>query len=98
MTLLAQLAIQSTYVTLDTSNEQSISITLRVLDEIGRRLFSWDGDERDTLVGGLEPDDLGAFDDLGTLFLAMIAFTLAALSLLLFLRGSRRGPEKTKSA
>ena len=77
----------STYVTFDTSDEKLVCIRLRVLNEVRGRLLSRNSNEGNTLVGGLEPHDLGTLDG-PTRLIALIALPLAALSLLLFLRGS----------
>jgi hypothetical protein len=76
-------------VTLDASNEKLVSVCLRVLDKVCGCLFCGDGNERDTLISWLEPDDLGAFDRSPRLITA-VTFALTTFSLL-FLLGSSRG-------
>lgn len=78
-----------TYVTLDASDKEFVDIGLRVLNEIGRCLLSRDGYQRHTLIGGLEPDDLGTLDRSTTGFIATVTFTFSTLGFLLFLGGSR---------
>jgi hypothetical protein len=80
----------STYMSLNTRNEQLINIRLRVLDEIGGCLFCGDGNERHPLIGGLEPNNLGAFNGSTSWFVPTITFPLASLRLLLLFGGSRR--------
>ena len=77
----------STYVALNAGDEQLVGVRLRVLNEVRRRLLSGNSNEGNTLVGGLEPHDLETLDG-PTRLIALIALPLAALSLLLFLRGS----------
>ena len=90
--------IVDTYVTLDAGDKQLVGIRLRVLHEVRRRLLGGNGNEGNTLVSRLEPDDLGTLD--GTLLglLAGYPLALAALSLLLLLGSGRRGTQKTKCA
>ena len=87
-----------TYVTLDTGDEQFVGIGLRVLNEVWGSLLRGDGNERHTLVGRLEPDNLRSFDWPTPQFLSAVAFTFPALSLLLFFRGSRGWTQETKRA
>jgi hypothetical protein len=75
--------------TLDAGDEQLVDIGFRVLNEIRGCLFGRNGDERDTLVRGLEPNDLGAFNWATTGFFSTITFTFTAFCLLLFLGRSR---------
>lgn len=74
--------------TLDAGNKELVSICIRVLHEVRRSLLGRDGDQGYTLVGGLEPDDLGALDRAAR-FIATVTLTLATLCFLLFLGGGR---------
>ena len=78
-----------TYMTLDAGNKELVCIRIGVLHEVRRGLLSRDGDQGYTLVGGLEPDDLGPFDGTAGL-VALVALPLTTLRLLFFL-GGRRG-------
>lgn len=84
--------------TLDAGDEQSIHICLRVLDEVGRGLFSWDGYQRHSLVGGLEPNNLGTFYRCPARLVTTIALTLTTLCLLFLLGGSRGWTQEPQSA
>lgn len=84
--------------TLDTGDEQLVRICFRVLNEVRRCLFSWDSNEWHTLVGGLKPDDLRAFNGSTSGFITTVTFTFPALSLLLLLSRGRRGSQKAESA
>jgi hypothetical protein len=75
--------------TLDTRNKESVSVCLRVLNEVGRGLLSGDRNERDALVGRLEPDDLRPFRGLLFVILGTITLTFTSFSFLFFLRGRR---------
>ena len=75
--------------TLDASNEKFVGVRFRVLNEVDRCLFRGDGDEGDTFIGWLEPDDLGALDRSPGL-ITTITLTFATFGLL-FLLGSSRG-------
>lgn len=85
----------STYVSLDARYKQLVQIRLRVLDEVCWCLLRGDSNERDTLIGGLEPNDLRTLN-LTTRLVTPVALAFATLSLLLLLRGSRRGTEETQ--
>jgi len=76
-------------VAFDASNEKLVGVRIRVLNEISRCLFRGDGDERDTLISWLEPDDLGTLDRSPGLITA-VTFTFATFGLL-FLLGCGRG-------
>lgn len=54
---------------LDACDKDAVGIVLVLLYEISRGLFGWDGDERDALIGRLEPNDL---------WLVLLAFRLTA--------------------
>lgn len=84
--------------TLDAGDEQLVDICIRVLDEVWRRLFGRDSNEGHTLVGWLEPDNLGSFDWAAARFVTSIALAFTTLSLLLLLCSSGRRPKKAKSA
>ena len=71
--------------TLDTGDEQFIGISLRVLNEVRRRLLGGNSNEGDTLVGRLEPNNFGTFNRT-TRLVALVALSLATFSLLLLLR------------
>ena len=83
--------------TLDAGHKELVSVTLRVLNEVGWCLLGGDGDERYTLVGGLKPDNLGTFNGTAR-FIALVAFAFTAFRLLFFLGRCRRRTEKTESA
>lgn len=87
-----------TYVTLDARDEKLVYIVLRVLHEVRWCLFCRNRNQGDTLVCGLEPDDLGPLDDGTLVVISTITFTLAAFSFLLLLRRSGRRTEQTKSS
>lgn len=84
--------------TFDTCNEQLVGISLGILHEIRGRLFSRDSNEGNTLVSGLEPDDLGPFDGTAAGILALVPFTFAALCLLLLLGRCRRWSQQAQSS
>jgi hypothetical protein len=77
-----------TYMALDTRNKQLVSVGFGVGNEVGRSLLGRDGDKRDTLIGGLKPDNLRTLHVLRGLLVVTIALTLTALGFLLLL--SRR--------
>lgn len=83
--------------TFDTSDEELVGIRLRVLNEVWWGLLSRDSDEWDTLVGRLEPDNLGTLDRTSG-FITAIALSLPAFSLLLLLGGRRRRAQQPKGA
>lgn len=89
--------VKHAYVALDASDEELVRIVLRVLNKVRRSLLSGDGNERHTLVGRLEPDDLGALDRAARL-VALVTLALAALSLLLLLSSRRRRTEQAEGA
>ena len=84
--------VDGTYMTFNAGDEQLVGVRLRILNEVLGRLLSGNGNEGNTLVGRLEPDDLGAFDR-ATGLIALVTLPLATLCLLLFLRGRRRRTE-----
>ena len=87
--------VGDTHMTLDTGNKQLVGISLRVLDEVRGRLLGGNSNEGNTLVSGLEPDDLGTLDGT-TRLVTPVALSLATLSLLLFLGSCRRRTEQTQ--
>lgn len=84
-----------TYMAFDASNEKLVRVSLRILYEIGRCLFSRDCNKRDTFVRRLKPDDLWALDRSTTGFFGTVTFSFASLGLLLFFCRKRRWTEKT---
>ena len=82
--------------TLDARDEQLVRVRFRVLDEVRWGLLRGNSNKGNTLVGGLEPDDLRALD-LAAGLVALVALAFAALSLLLLLRRSGRGTKETQS-
>lgn len=84
--------------TLDASYKQFVHICVGVLDEIGRGLLRGNSNERDTLVSGLKPDNLGALNRSTTGLITSVSLTLTTFSLLLLLRGGRGRAEKAKCA
>ena len=83
--------------TLDAGDEELVRIGFRVLHKVRWRLFSGDGNEGNTLVGGLEPDDLGTLDRT-TRLVTLVSFPLATLGFLLLLSRRRGRAEQTKRA
>ena len=77
-----------TYMTLDAGDEQLVSVCLRVLHEVWGRLLGVNSNEGNTLVSGLEPNDLGTFNGT-TRLVALVTLSLATLRFLLLLRGCR---------
>ena len=82
--------------TLDASDEQLVRVSFGILDKVGRSLLGGDGNEGHTLVGGLEPDDLGALNRT-TRFIALVTLALTTLGLLFLLGRRRRGAKETQS-
>lgn len=82
---------------LDASNENAIGIILMALDKVTGSLFSWDGNERHTLVGGLEPYDLWFILLAVLVMAARIAFTLLPLGLLFLFGSLAARPQQTQS-
>ena len=89
--------VDGTYMTFNAGDEQLVGVRLRILNEVLGRLLSGNGNEGNTLVGRLEPDDLGAFDR-ATGLIALVTLAFATLSLLLLLRRSGRGAKETQRA
>jgi hypothetical protein len=85
-------------VSLNTSDEELISICCRVLNEVRRSLFGRNSNERNTFIGGLEPNDLGPLDrGTGGRLITFVAFALATLSLLLLFGRGRGWTKQTQS-
>jgi hypothetical protein len=82
-----------TYMTFDTRNKELVSVGFGVLNKVGRCLFSRDGNKRNTLVGRLEPNNLGSFNGSTARLLSAITFPFTPFSFLLLL-GSGRGGAK----
>lgn len=83
--------------TLDTSNEEFVDICVGVLDKVRRCLFGRNGNKRDSLVRGLEPNNFRAFNRSTSRFVTAVTFTFATLSFLLLLGGRRRRTKQSKS-
>jgi len=77
-----------TYMTFDAGHEEFINISLRVLDEVRRGLFGRNGNQRNSLVRRLEPDNFGTFHRSSSRFVTTITFTFTPLGLLLLFGGS----------
>lgn len=82
--------------TLDASDEKLVHISLRVLNEIGRRLFGGNGDQGHSFVGRFEPYNLRALDRCSPRLVPTVALTLTALGFLLLFGRSRRWAQQTK--
>lgn len=81
------MTVDSTYVTLDASDEQLVGVRLRVLHEVRGRLLGGNSDEGNTLVGRLEPDNLGTLNRTAGL-ITFVALPLTTLGLLFLLSRS----------
>lgn len=84
--------------TLNAGNEETIAVSFGVLDEVGGSLLGGDSNEGNTLVGGLEPNNLGTLDNFRAILLASVTLALSALSFLLLLGSGRGGTKKTECA
>ena len=60
-------------------------------------MFGRNGNKRDTLIGGLEPNDLGAVNG-APRFIATITLAFATFSFLFLLRGSGGRTQETQGA
>jgi hypothetical protein len=83
--------------TFDASDKNLVRIILMALDKVTGSLLSGDGNQRNTFVGRLEPNNLRAVLTI-RLRAGMRPFTGSALGLLLLLGGLATGTKQTKRA
>ena len=81
---------------LDTCYEQLVYIHIRVLYEVGWCLFCRYGDERNTLISRLEPDNFRSINR-ASRFITTVTLSLTTLCLLLLLGSGRRRAQETQS-